>query len=277
MSSFWKRAIFGALFVAVFISVLVLGNIHSMIFFTLTSVIGLYEIYKMENQFKSMIKGLLGVILFFIVANLGVSIWGVEYYDGNYDGMVADGSYLIGGALIYLLLIIQLFSKKQVLLKKSFFTLLLLGFYVLAPFLAINLLFFKFDPILLLGITIVIWANDTFAYLVGRKIGKTKLFERISPNKTWEGSLGGALIALIFVVLVNPYFFDELSRWDWFFVGLISIVFGSTGDLIESMFKRHYGVKDSGNVIPGHGGVLDRFDALMGAIPFVYVYLYFMV
>ena len=128
---------------------------------------------------------------------------------------------------------------------------------------------------LLLGILIVIWANDTFAYLIGKQVGKTKLFERISPNKTWEGSIGGAFVALIIAVLVNPIFFEELGKIDWFFVGLISIIFGAIGDLLESMYKRYYGVKDSGNVIPGHGGMLDRFDALMGAVPFVMTYLYF--
>ena len=127
-----------------------------------------------------------------------------------------------------------------------------------------------FDPNRLLGIFLVIWANDAAAYAVGRLIGKTPLFPRISPNKTWEGSIGGAVGAMIVAGLIPYVFPNDFGTEVWYIVAVVAIVFGSLGDLVESMFKRTLGVKDSGNLLPGHGGILDRFDALFFAIPFIY-------
>lgn len=127
-----------------------------------------------------------------------------------------------------------------------------------------------FEPNRLLGIFLVIWANDAAAYVVGRLIGKTPLFPRISPNKTWEGSIGGLLGGLAVTFLIPMVFPNDFDLHVWYAVGLTAIVFGSLGDLVESMFKRSLGVKDSGSLLPGHGGILDRFDALFFAIPFIY-------
>lgn len=125
---------------------------------------------------------------------------------------------------------------------------------------------------LILGVICMIWANDTFAYLTGSQIGRTKLFERISPKKTWEGSLGGAVFTLI-VAYVFSYFYEVLPTTHWMVIGGITVLFGGWGDLVESMFKRSLGVKDSGNILPGHGGLLDRFDAFQFCVPFVFAYL----
>ncbi|MGB0931093.1 MAG: phosphatidate cytidylyltransferase, partial [Chitinophagales bacterium] len=108
------------------------------------------------------------------------------------------------------------------------------------------------------------------AYLVGRLIGKTALFPRISPNKTWEGSIGGAVGGLIIAAALPYVFPTDFGANVWYCVAVVAILFGSLGDLVESMFKRSLGVKDSGNLLPGHGGILDRFDALFFAIPFIY-------
>ena len=119
----------------------------------------------------------------------------------------------------------------------------------------------------------MLWANDTGAYLVGVKFGRTKLFERHSPKKTWEGFIGGALISAG-VALIISHYFTELEWQQWVIMAVLISFFGTTGDLIESMFKRSINVKDSGGILPGHGGLLDRFDGLFLAVPVVYAYLY---
>ncbi len=130
-----------------------------------------------------------------------------------------------------------------------------------------------YRPEIILGFFILIWISDSFAYLVGSTIGKTKLYERISPNKTIEGAIGGLIAALISSHFISKYFTD-ITFISWMIVAAIVVVFGILGDLIESKFKREAGVKDSSNFIPGHGGFLDRLDSVIFAAPFVYVYLH---
>ncbi|GAA4100141.1 phosphatidate cytidylyltransferase [Mucilaginibacter panaciglaebae] len=125
-----------------------------------------------------------------------------------------------------------------------------------------------------MGFLLMLWANDTGAYLVGSKLGRTKLFERHSPKKTWEGLIGGIIITAIAAYIISLYF-TELPVDRWICIGVLISCFGTIGDLIESMFKRSIDVKDSGGILPGHGGLLDRFDGLLLAAPVVYAYLYF--
>ncbi len=129
-----------------------------------------------------------------------------------------------------------------------------------------------FYPWIIFASFMIVWANDSWAYLSGRWFGKHKLFERISPGKTWEGSAGGALVALLFSYLMS-LFFDEYSLVNWLCIGAILIVTSTLGDLVESMLKRSIGVKDSGTMLPGHGGILDRFDGMFLALPAVWVYV----
>jgi len=121
---------------------------------------------------------------------------------------------------------------------------------------------------------LMLWANDTGAYLVGSKLGRIKLFERHSPKKTWEGFIGGIIITAGAAILISTYF-TELTWQQWVWIGVLISTFGTMGDLVESMFKRSINVKDSGGILPGHGGLLDRFDGLLMAAPIVYAYLYF--
>ena len=116
------------------------------------------------------------------------------------------------------------------------------------------------------------WANDTGAYLIGSQIGRTKLFPRISPKKTWEGSAGGVLVTFLAGYLLSRIFSD-ISLVDWCVLAGIVSIFGSLGDLVESMLKRSLQIKDSGNLLPGHGGFLDRFDAFIFLLPFAAAYL----
>ena len=154
--------------------------------------------------------------------------------------------------------------------------------YIGLPLSLINVLAFKdfacFDgeapySAIPLAIYVFIWANDTGAYLVGSLIGRHRLFPRISPKKSWEGSVGGALLTVGCGVAVAQ-FCSFMNVWQWIGMALIVVVFGTFGDLTESMIKRHLGIKDSGNMLPGHGGILDRLDSMLFAIPAVMVYIY---
>jgi phosphatidate cytidylyltransferase len=134
---------------------------------------------------------------------------------------------------------------------------------------------YNFEPIL--GILLILWATDTGAYFAGTFFGKHKLFERISPKKTWEGFVGGAvlagIIAFVFNVILNNYGLHYLAPVDWIVITIIIVVGGTFGDLVESLLKRSIEIKDSGTAIPGHGGFLDRFDGLFISAPFVVAYL----
>jgi phosphatidate cytidylyltransferase len=146
--------------------------------------------------------------------------------------------------------------------------------YILMPLILLNYLNIKAELInskIVLVVFILVWVNDTFAYITGMLIGKHKLFERITPKKTWEGFIGGLLATIIAAWLLAPFAgAKHLLHWGIaaFFIG-ISAVFG---DFIESFFKRKAGVKDSGNIMPGHGGILDRIDSLLFVFPVVYIY-----
>ena len=147
--------------------------------------------------------------------------------------------------------------------------------YVALPFALINIIVFAdgdYTYQILLGLMLIIWSSDTGAYFAGTAFGKTKLFERISPKKSWEGSLGGALVATGLAYIAATYF-DRLNLWEWLIIAAIVVVAGTYGDLVESHFKRSMSIKDSGNSIPGHGGFLDRFDSLILAVPFIVVFL----
>lgn len=147
--------------------------------------------------------------------------------------------------------------------------------YVAVPFALLNLIAFSRDTYhweIIVGLLLILWASDTGAYFAGVNFGKTKLFERVSPKKSWEGSVGGALSALAMAYGFSM-FFTVLPLWEWLSVSVIIIVAGTYGDLVESLFKRSMEIKDSGKSIPGHGGFLDRFDGLLLSVPFIIVFL----
>ncbi len=154
--------------------------------------------------------------------------------------------------------------------------------YIALPFALLNVLAFHsmnadtislYNPLLPLSVFVFSWVNDTGAYCVGVSLGKHRLFERISPKKSWEGSLGGG-VACLLAGGVWAHFFPFLSVGVWLGLALIVVLFGTWGDLTESLLKRHLGIKDSGTILPGHGGILDRFDSMILAVPASVVYLY---
>lgn len=147
--------------------------------------------------------------------------------------------------------------------------------YVAIPFALLNIIAFEtgsYSFEIVLGILLIIWASDTGAYFSGISIGRKKLFERVSPKKTWEGSIGGGVLALVMAYVLSLNFYD-LNTVQWFVAAGLTVITGIYGDLVESIFKRSIEIKDSGNTLPGHGGFLDRFDSLLVALPFMVVFI----
>lgn len=193
------------------------------------------------------------------------------------------------GLLMYLM-ISELYRKADNPLNNLAFT-MLSQLYIALPFSLLNLLAFRipadqssviYQPLLPLAVFVFIWLSDTGAYCVGSLLGKHRLFERISPKKSWEGSIGGAIFAVIAALIFSHCTRIPLpeaqtltmNTWHWVGLALIVVVFGTWGDLTESLIKRQLGIKDSGNILPGHGGMLDRFDSALMAIPASVLYLY---
>lgn len=223
------------------------------------------------NRFISTVGG----VYFFIA----IAAWSVDYVKG-FAVMIP---YIL--TIIYLL-ISELYLKNKDAVTNMAYT--MLGqMYIVMPLAMINILAFKrdangdfsgYDMLLPLAVFILLWANDSGAYCFGSLFGKHKLFPRISPGKTWEGSIGGGIFAVIIAgvigYLANSGATHTLNVYQWLGLGAVVVIFGTWGDLIESLFKRTIGVKDSGKILPGHGGMMDRFDSSLMAIPASVIYLY---
>lgn len=184
---------------------------------------------------------------------------------------------LLFSPFVFFIFIYELYSKsKEPFINIAF---MILGlFYIGIPFALVDFIAFEGDDFyyrVIFGLLLLTWVNDTGAYLVGSRIGKTPLFPSVSPNKTWEGTIGGLLTTLLFGVLLGLTF-TEIALGHWVVLAGIVGVFGGLGDLVESMLKRSVGVKDSGSLLPGHGGVLDRFDAFIFAVPFAAAYILYL-
>ena len=191
--------------------------------------------------------------------------------------------YLV--SIIYLM-VAELYLKAKYPINNWAYT-MLSQLYISLPLSLLNVLAFRsngydiqYTYLMPLSVFVFLWINDAGAYCVGSLLGRHKLFPRISPGKSWEGSIGGALLVVAAAVLIWYYtdLYDVndlgLTAYEWAGLGLVVVIFGTWGDLIESLFKRTLGIKDSGNVLPGHGGMLDRFDSTLMAVPASVVYLY---
>jgi phosphatidate cytidylyltransferase len=199
---------------------------------------------------------------------------------GMVNNVLPEKSYLIFIPVLTFIFLFEAFSERSGILQNSAIT--FTGFvYVAIPFSLLNFIVHPgypnypvFNSNVLIGVFFVVWVYDSFAYLTGSKYGKHKLNRKISPNKSWEGCIGGTVAALL-IGMVNSFLFIQLSLIEWLLLSLLIVVFGTLGDLFESIIKRRLNVKDSGTMLPGHGGLLDRFDSLLFAIPVVYVWLNF--
>ena len=277
MGEFWKRTIFGFLFVAIILGCVFLGGFYAIACFCAVCALGSVEI---ANLFPHGDKKPLTNI---------VQITSIMFYVFLSFFTAAD-AYRMGRLIFatpiffFIPLLIALFSKKHDYVHVVGASWLSMIFVALPC--GIMTMFYNEGIVgtdkgwlLLIFAFVMIWINDIFAYLTGSAIGRHKLFVRISPKKTIEGSIGGAMFTMLFAYIINHlvlnvYFFDDyMSDMEVLFLSLGIVLFGTLGDLTESMIKRHAGVKDSGKIIPGHGGMLDRFDATFMAMPFVLVYL----
>lgn len=271
--TFVTRTASAAVFVFVLLSCVWFNGYAYTAFFTLVGFIGIHEFYKLAERVGCAPRKAIGYLLHVLIIS---SVFFIHRID-----LHAVKPYLlliIMAGPIYLL--VELFKKQNRVfnigppITAAFYVslpcallIVLSGIYRSPADAALN-----FHPEKTLGMIFFIWINDTGAYLVGSFIGKNKMYERISPGKTWEGTIGGVLLcmALSFIMV---RIFPQLPLQHWLAISAIVAVFGTLGDLVESMLKRTAGVKDSGNIMPGHGGVLDRFDSLIFATPFVFTYL----
>lgn len=272
MNETLKRSLSGAVYILLLIISIVCSVETFFILFGLFLIIAVYEFCALVHINK---------VLPIIIA---VLMYGSVTYLESQNQHLSDNFYhtlLAAAMIVSFRCMFFLFDKKTFKLDTVSNYIFLFG-YIILPFIIISKIPFSKPGVynfkIIVGIFILIWINDTFAYIVGKSIGKHKLFERISPKKTIEGFLGGIFFAIIAGFIISKFYiipnvkFQEKSIIIWCSMGLIVGVFGTIGDLIESKFKRIAGVKDSGAIMPGHGGVLDRLDSVIFAAPFLYLF-----
>ena len=267
MNNFFKRAFTGAIFVlSILASIYFQESYYTLsALFSIFCALGLYEFYKLVNLNENV-----------QVPSIALIIAGIVLYAGCIQMAFWGTATLIIGYAFYILslVIAELYRNKPAPMHNLAFS--VLGQLMIAlPFSMLNLMATTDNVHWILALFILIWVSDTGAYLTGMLLGNDKFFERISPKKTWEGFIGGALFA-IGGSLVFWYFFPIAPIWQWIVFGVLVVLFGTYGDLFESLLKRSVNIKDSGNILPGHGGILDRFDSLLFAIPVIYIYLTFL-
>ena len=271
------RAITGFFFVIVMVGSNLLGHYVFGGFYLLLSLFCLYEFYGLIKQgtaHPNVAMGLLNGALLYVAFAL-ITYANTFALSSLHDELGYKLLFLapvtIGGIFI-----VELFRKHKHPFNNIAFTILGIILTVV-PFIFFHALAYLhggFNAHIPLAFLIMLWGNDTGAYLSGMAFGRHKLFERHSPKKTWEGFIGGVLISAG-VALIISHFYTDLDWYQWVIMAVIIGTVGTMGDLVESMFKRSINVKDSGGILPGHGGLLDRFDGLFLAVPVVYAFLYF--
>ena len=261
MKELFTRAISGLVYIALIIGSALYNKETFYIVFFLLMMVCLFEFKRLINL-KYNWAYIVAALIFFRFSEL-------ELFRSKYFHF-----FLI--ISLFIPFIYQLFITKISIASSKIGHFFLAIAYIALPFSFMTSIPFidgQYHPETIISIFALIWANDTFAYLVGTAVGRTKLYEKISPNKTVEGAIGGLIATLIAAYLLSQHF-AILTRVSWLIIAAIVVVFGLLGDLIESKFKREAKVKDSSNFIPGHGGFLDRLDSIIFAAPFVYVYLH---
>jgi phosphatidate cytidylyltransferase len=277
MKNFIIRTITAVFFVAAIVTCFLRAE-AMILLFSLVTGLTVWEFTSLVNErehvtINRMICTVAGVYFFFAMAG----------YNSGLTPATVFIPYLV--SIIYML-IAELYLIHDDPINNWAYT-MMSQLYIALPFSLLNVLAFRsagsdilYTYLIPLSVFVFLWINDTGAYLCGSLLGKHKLFPRISPGKSWEGSIGGGILVIAIAVLVwyltEKYDVNELglTAYEWAGLGLTIVVFGTWGDLIESLFKRTLGIKDSGNILPGHGGMLDRFDSSLMAIPAAVVYLY---
>lgn len=264
MRNLLKRSFSGIIYILLFLSAILFSEKSYLI---LVGIFGFLAISEFSKIIK--LKGFASYIFFGLLLFLIIN-----RQDSYAVTFILSITILSSFFLLY-----YLFAKKNIEYKNERTKLGLtiryivfsMSFLILLPFYNNN-----FHPYLIISILCIIWVNDSFAFLVGKNFGKNKLFVSVSPNKTIEGFIGGLTFALLIALLISK-FNTTFSLMNWLAIGLIVSVFGTCGDLIESKFKRQANLKDSGNLMPGHGGILDRLDSLLFVAPFVYLYINYII
>lgn len=278
MSTFTTRLISGTVYVALIVLALTLSMVWGLwVLLSVFAVAGIVEFNRLTGVNRPYI--------FRIVLDCAAAVW-LLYATAQYGMAISHGLGIFLPYLLYLLYVVcrSTFLPHQAMLP-SLGNSLIGQLYIAVPLALTIRLTLEVDPyssmtqyngLLLLAIFIFIWVNDTGAYLVGSRWGKRRLAPSISPKKSVEGSIGGLLLVLLSAVILRLLLFPELSWLRILLIAVVVAIFGTIGDLFESSLKRRAGVKDSGKLIPGHGGILDRIDSLLLAVPAVYLLLAFL-
>jgi len=262
MKEVLKRSITGAIYIVLLLSAVFLS---SDAFDFLFMIFGLACIYEYKR-----LVGLKGYFIFLAY----LVLWWIFIYLVKENDMLPINILMFLTLIVNIGMLVYLYSKKE----KQFSTAekFIAGlFYIGGGCIFLTMIPYKnndFAKFLIIGIFILIWVNDSFAYIVGRTFGRTKLFPSVSPKKTWEGTLGGMVVTLATAYFMASYE-PIVNPVQWVTLAAVIVVTGSLGDLVESKLKRSAGVKDSGAIMPGHGGMLDRLDSLIFAAPFAYLTL----
>lgn len=268
MSNVFQRVITGILLVAI-ITTLIVWNIYSYFFLMAAiNILTIQEFYGLLKNYTRFPRKAAGMLFSFCL----------------FSGIILTVTFTAEASILLVLIpltsiffLIEIFQKSSHPIQNI--AILFLG----TIWITLPVLFFTlsamvapventYDPAIPLTCFILLWVFDSFAYFTGSLFGKSHIFPRLSPNKTLEGWIGGAICCVI-VACILPYFSNSLSRTDWVIIAFIIAITGTLGDVSKSVLKRNLGIKDSGRLLPGHGGMLDRFDSFLGSAPFIYAYL----
>ena len=272
MNETLKRSISGTIYVFLLIACILYSTESFFILFGIFLLIAVVEFCDLV-QINKLISLLIAVTSYFLFYSTNFK---QKFIFWSKPALVPTLSALALTILVAVKCILFLFNNKSSLINYFSKYTYLIG-YIILPFVFITKIPFGdngYNPKIIIGIFILIWTNDTFAYIIGKSIGKRKLFERVSPNKTIEGFIGGVIFAIIASYIIAKYYIEikDANTYIWIIIAIIIGVFGTIGDLVESKFKRIAGVKDSGIIMPGHGGILDRLDSVIFVSPIVFLF-----
>ena len=259
MNETLKRALSGAVYVVLLLGCISYSREGLAILFGAFLIIGVYEFCKMCG------------LNFYV--SIPVAAASYYFFWNKNSDLNLNTALTAIAAIISVKLLLYLFNTKKTNFQLYTRYFLLFG-YVILPFILANYIAMGvkgYNPKILISIIILIWTNDTFAYLVGKNIGKNKLFPSVSPKKTIEGFAGGMFFTIISSLLLSK-FYTESNLTIWIVIAVIISIFSTLGDLIQSKFKRVAGIKDSGKIMPGHGGILDRLDSVIFVAPFIFLF-----
>ncbi len=265
MRKLLKRSISGLVYSLLFIGAILYSKETYIILISVFGVLCLWEFLKLLS-----LKNIAPYILFFVIISLLFSSHDTSLLRHILLFLCLSGS---------IQLLINLFRKKKEQVPGIFKKLDISIRYLLLSFIFLMILPFKngeYQESIILLLVVFVWSNDSFAFIVGKNLGKKKLFESVSPKKTVEGFIGGIFFTVAIAIMISKYI-DFLSMTQAVIIALTVSIFGTLGDLVESKFKRQVNIKDSGTIMPGHGGLLDRLDSLLFVSPFVYLYIHYLI